>query len=306
MRAPVTLAASLALTCTLASVPVAAQFWKPTPGLTVWADADYKGANTTFTADTPDISGTGLARLISSLRVGQGETWEVCTEPHYAGRCRRFTSGVPNLQTVQLNDLIMSVRRVSKPEAAPAGPGNAVPPPIPSLPPATGLELYAGVNYSGRRLTLADETPNFRQKDFNDRVMSLRVPRNQTWEICINNDYDDCRAISGDVPDLAAIGFSRNISSARPRSGYGGGRRAQIVFYDSTDFRGRSVTIDDDRPSFDSTSGATGSVRVVGGEWQVCDRPRYFGNCVVVRNDVRDLSRVGLRGVESLRRNQDR
>ena len=178
---------------------------------------------------------------------------------------------------------------------------------MPSLAPATGLELYAGLNYSGHREILREGNSNFRGMDFNDRAMSLRVPRNTSWEICINNDFDDCRLVSEDIPDLTATGFSRNISSARPHLGPGRGSRAQIVFYDSVNFRGRSVTVEDERPAFSASGSATGSIRVIGGEWQVCDQPRFFGNCAVVREDVRDLSRLGLRGpVASVRRNQER
>jgi hypothetical protein len=80
----------------------------------------------------------------------------------------------------------------------------------------------------------------------------------------------------------------------------------QIVFYDAVNFRGRTLMIDDDRPSL-AASNSLGSIRVAAGEWQVCDRPRFYGNCVIVTDDVRDVSRLGLRGpVASVRRNQER
>lgn len=315
MRARLNVAALLVLAGTTATVPVTAQLLKPRPGLTVWADADYNGTQTTFTADTPDITATGLGRMITSLSVGKGETWQVCTEPHYAGRCRTFSSNVPNLREFSgWNDIIMSVRRapappppsrVPEPAATPA-PAASAPPP--NLAPARGLELYAGTNYSGRRQVLEEATANFRAIDFSDRAMSVRVPRNETWEICINIDFDECRLVSEDIPDLAAVGFSRLISSARPHWTRGGrGGRPQIVFYDAVNFRGRSLMIDDDRPSLANSSGSLGSIRVAAGEWQICDRPRFYGNCVTVSEDVRDVSRLGLRGpVASVRRNQER
>jgi hypothetical protein len=314
MRAHLAAIASVVLAGTVTAVPVTAQLWKPRPGLTVWADADYKGIQTTFTADTPDISATGLGRMISSLSVGKGETWQVCTEPNYAGRCRTFSSNVPNLRELAgWNDIIMSVRRAPAPEPpsrAPAEPAAAPPAasaPPPNLAPARGLELYAGTNYSGRRLVLQESTPNFRAIDFSDRAMSVRVPRNETWEICVNIDFDECRLVSEDVPDLAALGFSRLISSARPHWTRGGSGRPQIVFYDAVNFRGRTLMIDDDRPSLANASGSLGSIRVAAGEWQICDRPRFYGNCVTISEDVRDVSRLGLRGpVASVRRNQER
>lgn len=317
MRARLTWVASLLVAGTVTSMPLAAQFWKPEPGLTVWVDADYKGDKKTFTTDMPSLDGTGFDRVISSLGVGNGESWQVCSEPDYGGRCRIFTSGVSNLRDFQgWNDVIRSVRRMKAPGVAPSRepasekPGAAVPPPVSpaSLGPARGLELYAGTNYSGRRQVLTESTANFRSLDFSDRAMSLRVPRNETWEICNNIDFDDCRLVSNDIPDLAALGLTRLISSARPHyGGRGGSGRAQIVFYDAVNFRGRTLMIDDDRPSVSMSSTSMGSIRVTAGEWQICDRPRFYGNCVSITEDVRDVSRLGLRGpVASVRRNQER
>ena len=313
MRARLILAASLLAAGTISSVPVAAQIWKQEPGLTVWVDADYKGEKRTFTADTPDLSNTGFDRMISSLGVGRGESWQVCSEPNYAGRCRTVTSGLSNLRDFEgWNDAIRSLRRLPAPPSRtpaptePAVAGPPVPAPPANLGPARGLELYAGTNFSGRRQVLQESTANFRAIDFSDRAMSLRVPRNETWEICINIDFDECRLVSEDIPDLAALGFSRLISSARPHTTRGGSGRPQIVFYDAVNFRGRTLMIEDDRPSV-GASNSMGSIRVAAGEWQVCDRPRFYGNCVTVADDVRDVSRLGLRGpVASVRRNQER
>jgi hypothetical protein len=266
----------------------------------------------------PDISGTGLGRLISSLRIGPNETWQVCTEPNYGGRCRVLSSAVTNLQTLQLNDAIMSVRRMTSatapPATSPATPAATAPAPGANLPPATGLELYANLSYSGRRLLVRNATPDFREIQFSDRALSLRVPPNTTWEICVNIDYDECRLVSEDIPDLTAIGFNRIISSARPYiagrgrgRGLGTGSRAQILLYDGVNFRGRSLTIDGDEPSLSFYTSYTGSIRVQSGEWQLCDRPNYFGNCVAISDSVSDLSRLNLRGpVVSLRRQQGR
>ncbi len=307
MRASVVLAASLVL-----AGPVAAQFKAP-PGLTVWVDADFKVKSHNFLEDMPDISDTGLGRAVSSLRVGANETWQACTEPNFGGRCRLFSGAATNLQSVQLNDAIMSVRRMTSPPPA-APPAAAAPASGVTRPPATGLELYANLSYSGRPVIVRNATPDFRQIQFSDRALSLRVPPNTTWEICVNVDYDDCRLVSADIPDLTAIGFNRIISSARPYlAGGGRGRgssppsRPQIVLYDGANFRGRSLTVDADEPTLRFYSSYTGSLRVLSGEWQLCDRPNYFGNCVAISDSVSDLSRLSLRGpIVSIRRQQER
>jgi len=315
MKTPFPSAALLFLAgLAVATMPVAAQFYKPAPGLSVWVDAEYKGKSHTFLEDMPDIGPTGLGRMISSLRVGPKETWQLCTEPNYGGRCRVFTSSVTNLQSVGLNDAIMSIRRTPA-TAAPPPPatGAAVPAPGATLPPATGLELYANLNYSGRRLLVRNATPDFREIQFSDRALSLRVPPNTTWEICVNIDYDECRLVSENIPDLTAVGFNRIMSSARPYvAGRGRGRgsssssRLQIVLYDGVNFTGRSTTLTDDQPSLSFFSSYSGSIRVLGGEWQLCDRASFFGNCVAIADHVNDLSRVNLRGpVMSIRRQRE-
>jgi hypothetical protein len=269
-------------------------------------DVEFVGADHTFIGDAPDISSTGLARMISSLRPGPGETWQVCTEPNYNGRCRIVSGSVSNLQDVGWNDVIMSVRRLA---GGGYGRGNAGA----NLPAATGLELYTGLNFTGRRLVLGQTTPDFRAQNFNDRAMSVRVPRGTSWEICVHIDFEECRVIAADVPDLNAIGIRQMISSARPtaaaRSRWGGLGQAQppatvaarIVLYEGADFTGRRVTIDNERNTL-AFFGTSGSIQVVRGRWQLCDRADYAGTCVTVTNDVSNLNDLNLRGrVASLR-----
>ncbi len=311
MRAPRIVSGAAALfALVLFSAGLDAQFGRTAPpGLTVWADANYRGANHTFQEDTPDISATGLGRQISSLRPGTGESWEVCSEPNYGGRCRVFSGAASNLRDVSWNDVIMSVRRVREPargEAPPPPPGRG---PVPTLPPARGLELYAGTQYAGQRLVLTEALPDFRKREFSDRAMSLRVPPKETWEVCVNVNYDECHLVSEDIPDLAAHGLARVISSARPRQAglerrFGlPGARARLVLYDGANFTGRSLTIDSDQATLRFFNNDAGSVLVQGGRWQLCDRPNYGGNCVEITDSIRDLRRIGLRDrVSSVRR----
>jgi hypothetical protein len=295
-------------------VPLAAQFGRPpsraTRGLSVWADVEYRGASHTFISDVRDISSTGLARAISSLQPGNGESWQVCTEPNYAGRCRVFSDPVANLQEINWSDVIQSVRQM-RPDGtfgqsggygSGSGSGNGT---------TAGLEIYSGRNFTGRRYVLQEATSDFRQFEFNDRAMSVRVPRGTTWEVCVNIEYDECRVISADVADLNEVGLLRMISSARPRaaagSWWGGGRgraRGQatpaIVVFEGVNYSGRSATYESEQQSISGT--LLRSLQLRGGRWQICDRPQFGGNCVMVSSDVPDVSNLGLRGrVASMR-----
>jgi hypothetical protein len=324
MRAKIAFAAVILMAGTLfsaAAAPMPDQWTRNTTrGLTVWADVEFRGADHTFINDMPDISSTGMARIISSLRPGQGETWQVCTEPNYRGRCRIVSGSVSNMQEIGWNDVVMSVRRLTGTGSGTSTtrPGTN---PADNLPPATGLELYAGTNFSGRRMVLRQSTTDFRSFNFNDAPLSARVPANTVWEVCVHIDYEQCRQISGDLPDLNEVGISRMISSARPVTGneiarnrgwyQGRGQQKQeqrqgaptttprLVVFEGPNFTGRRVTIEDARTSL---LGTAASIQVVGGRWQLCDRADFLGNCVMVNGDVPNISELSLRGrVASLR-----
>ena len=81
-------------------------------GMRVFADINFKGRSATLGPNTPDVSSNGMGRLISSLRIPPGETWQVCTEPNYRGRCDTITSDASDLRRGDWNDLIASVRRL--------------------------------------------------------------------------------------------------------------------------------------------------------------------------------------------------
>jgi hypothetical protein len=81
-------------------------------GLQVYADINYRGRSATFLDNTADVGLTGMAGLISSLRVPPGETWQVCTEVNYRGRCQVVSGDVSDLRRGDWNDLIASARRI--------------------------------------------------------------------------------------------------------------------------------------------------------------------------------------------------
>ena len=265
-------------------------------GILVFEDRDYRGRNATFLDETPNLSATGLERRITSLRVAPGERWEVCTERNYRGRCQVFSGNESDLRADGWSDTIASLRPV---RGGNQGRGNA---------PGGALELFAGSRYSGQRVVITDATDNLNDYRFNDRTLSIRVPRGQEWEVCVNIEYDDCMVVDEDIVDLAPIGMGRNISSVRPRpqdGRFGGGGRGigrgargdqpHIVFYEQPNFRGRSLLVNRDTPTLQFFSNAAGSIRVEGGgRWEVCDRPGFGGRCVTITGDVSDLRRLRL------------
>lgn len=258
-------------------------------GVLVFENQNFGGRNATFIDDTPDLSGTGLDRRITSLRVARDEVWQVCTERNYRGRCQLFSGDEPDLRRVGWSDVIASLRRVSGGQGRGRGGRGNVP---------STIELFAGTNFSGQRLVVREAVSNLRELNFNDRASSLRVTGTGEWEVCVNANYDDCRVVDRDLASLNDIGLNREISSIRPRP-FGGGsvgrgrgrgqERARIILYDGLNFRGRSREITADTPVLGFFSNTTGSLRVDGGRWELCEELRYGGRCVTVTEDVPDL-----------------
>ena len=70
-----------------------------------------------------------------------------------------------------------------------------------------------------RRWSSAGGSDDLGHEHFNDRAESVRVPRGQQWEVCVDAKFNNCRVVDHDIRDLAAEGLNRNISSVRLHRG---------------------------------------------------------------------------------------
>lgn len=80
--------------------------------ITVYRDARFRGASTTFTGEIPNLDRSGFNDQISSMRL-RGE-WEVCSDAYFRGNCQRVNGDVSNLDRWGLNDRISSLRPVGR------------------------------------------------------------------------------------------------------------------------------------------------------------------------------------------------
>jgi hypothetical protein len=174
-------------------------------GLRVFEHAEFAGQSATLTRDTPDFRSIGLNDTVSSLRVAGREVWEVCEGRNYTGRCEVVSGTESDLRAHGWNDRISSARRVR-------GGGGSRPP----YGGRVGLILYSDRRFDGQELFLDRAVRDLRRYNFNDRAESLRVIGGQSWEACENIEYNDCRVVSGDIPDLRSIGLREMISAVRP------------------------------------------------------------------------------------------
>lgn len=268
-------------------------------GITVYADANFRGRNATFRDDVADLRPSGMNDRIESLEVAPGEVWEVCVDANFRGRCQVFSAVEPDLRRRGWARQISSMRRV---RTGGGYPPTVYPPQPPVYPPGgsgRGLVLYESRNFRGSSRTLNGPTPDLRVLGFNDKAESLRLPRGEVWDICRDIDFRDCRQVNTDWPDLRGMrGMSGEVSSARPYgSGSGGGNqwgRVRLVLYAGVDFRGRSYTKKGAERSIGMN--VVQSVRVQGGNWEICEAENFRGRCTTVNVNVADIRSMGLPG----------
>ncbi|HEY1225075.1 MAG TPA: beta/gamma crystallin-related protein [Brevundimonas sp.] len=84
--------------------------WGNRASITVYRDANYRGASQTFDGEVRDLARAGMNDQISSMRF-RGE-WEACTDANFRGYCQRFTGDVRNLSNYGMNDRVSSLRPV--------------------------------------------------------------------------------------------------------------------------------------------------------------------------------------------------
>ena len=80
--------------------------------ITVYRDALFRGASTTFRGEMVNLRNTGFNDVISSMRFRGA--WEVCTDAYFRGTCRVFSDDVWNLEQHGMNDRISSLRPVRR------------------------------------------------------------------------------------------------------------------------------------------------------------------------------------------------
>jgi beta/gamma crystallin len=266
-------------------------------GITVFRDENFRGRSATFRQDVPDLRQYDLNDRITSLTVAPGEYWEACESPNYQGRCVVFSAEERDLRSAGWSDKISSLRRVRRE----GGSGGGYRPPLGKF----GVILYDEPFFRGRSVSIKDSVDNLRSVNFHDRAESVRVVSG-TWELCAEPRFRRCQTVSGDVPNLSALGLNKKLSSARAAAWDGGGgpaypEEARAVLFEEPGYRGRSITLDGGSSDLGGFGGRARSIQVISGRWLLCDRARFAGRCQEISQSVPDLDRWSLGGVMSAR-----
>ena len=141
--------------------------------------------------------------------------------------------------------------------------------------------FYERDDFRGRSFTIADPVDNFARFGFNDRASSA-VVRRGGYQVCEHVGFGGrCVTLApGDYSSLRAMGLNDRISSARPVRPRGS---ARALLFSSPNFGGTRVVLDGHDAVRDfSHSGfndRASSLRVERGQWLLCSRADFRGEC---------------------------
>src|SRR5688572_11752977 len=260
-------------------------------GITVFRDRNLQGPAATYTSNVPNLARTGFNNMISSIRVGPNERWEICDLPNYGGQCVVVFGQERDLRENGWNDRVSSVRRVNGGGGVPPGP-----------PTGGSLVLFNQPNYRGQNATYNQVTPNL--YGANNRAQSATVSGGGEWQLCQGINFTGrCITLSRSTPNLANFGMRNRVSSVRPM-GYTPppmppATNAQITLFQQLNYRGDPTSYTQPRANIFKQ---TRSVTVGAGSWQLCDGANYTGRCITLNQSVWDLTNYNIgRTIRSVR-----
>ena len=206
------------LVASLASASALAQ-------VTFYENDNYQGRTFSTQQSVNSLRDTGFNDRASSVVVSS-ESWEVCDDANFGGRCVVLRPGnYPSLREIGLNDRISSVRMLGFQQQQQPQPQPQPQPqqqqqqqhqqqPAATLPDA--VIFYEGDNFRGRTFSAQESVPNFMSFGFNDRASSI-VVNSQRWEVCDDANFGGrCTVLQpGRYPSLSSMGLNDRISSVR-------------------------------------------------------------------------------------------
>ena len=95
-----------------------------------------------------------------------------------------------------------------------------------------------------------------------------------------------------------------NGGGGRPPYGGGGGYRGDILMFEDTGYQGRVYEVMGDTPDLDVArfNDKASSIRIVRGQWEICEHANYQGRCSRLEADQYVLPREWNDAISSIRR----
>ncbi len=174
--------------------------------ITFYGREGFEGRSFTTSSAVEYLSDHGFSDRASSMVVS-GNTWEVCDDVRFTGRCMILRPGrYPSLASMGLDNSISSARIVGSDVR-----GYYAPPPA-----AAQITLFEDEDFRGRSLATEGTIPNLRGTGFNNRASSIEV-RGQWFEVCDDAGFTgNCVMLRpGRYPSLATMGLRNSVSSVR-------------------------------------------------------------------------------------------
>jgi hypothetical protein len=117
-------------------------------GITVFEDRDFRGDATTYNSNQSNLN-SRFNNKISSIRVGGGETWQICDQANYRGQCVNVSGEERDLRQNNWDNKISSLRRISGGGGGwPGNPGGG------SRPPRWAVGTWYWTNGSNRTMVI--------------------------------------------------------------------------------------------------------------------------------------------------------
>lgn len=135
------------------------------------------------------------------------------------------------------------------------------------------------------------------------RGTSIELNRCSDADIANDNGRLICGRVRGDYEDNNRPGGPGGPGyPGGPGGGWGGGRNS-ITVYEDSNFRGRSMSFNEEIPDLRNSglNDRISSMQLRGGAWEVCTDARFRGDCRIVSGDVRNLDRAFNDKISSLR-----
>jgi len=127
-------------------------------GVTIFADANFRGPNANFRNDVPDLRRFNMNDRVDSLQIGRGEVWEVCENINYKGRCQVFSGDEADLGRVNWGGMVSSMRLVRDTGRRDSGRGYSAP----FTPGRPRLILFDDIGFRGQSFAVSNATPTLR------------------------------------------------------------------------------------------------------------------------------------------------
>ena len=148
------------------------------------------------------------------------------------------------------------------------------------------VSLFDRRDFQGYLGSLDGTTRNFGPLGYNDRVASIIVRRGR-WEFCTDAGFrGNCRTYGPGEYRSLAPGHDDAYSSARRAGGPDRpaerpGRGPRITLFDSRNFQGRSLQLEDTAPNLEALgfNDRVESVVVHRGQWRLCSDAHGAGRC---------------------------